>query len=233
MRLGRFRVSGGSIVRLVSVASGIACLLIACANGTEPIDLTEGALDAEGGTVLGDGGPSNRDSGTIDPTEDAGGTDAKKDSTTPPTGVNHVVINELQADGTEFVELYNPTGASISLNGYSIKYQSAAGGAGSAGNTFKAADSIGAGAYLLLTKANGKWTEGMAAASGQIGLFNGSTLVDGVAYGAVTGGSYGEGSPAPTPPSAGSIGRQPDGADTNKNATDFATFTSPTPGSAN
>ncbi|MDB4945742.1 MAG: type sorting protein [Labilithrix sp.] len=232
MRLVRSWVGGGTVtvaLKACVIAAAVATLLVACATGTDTVDFTQGAVDAEGGTP-GDGS-GGRDS-TVDPLDDAGA-DAKKDGATPPTGASHVVINELQADGAEFVELYNPTGASISLSGYEIKYQSAGGGAGGAGHAFGSGDSIGAGTFLLLTKANGKWVEGMAGAAGQIGLFDGSTLVDAVAYGSITGGAYGEGSPAPAPPTGGSIGRASDGVDSNKNAADFVTFTTPTPGSAN
>ena len=74
----------------------------------------------------------------------------------------------------------------------------------------------------------------MAAASGQVGLLDDTgTLVDSVAYGTVTGGSYKEGTAAVGPASGGSIGRSPNGADSNNNKTDFKAYGTPSPGIAN
>ncbi|MBX3186378.1 MAG: lamin tail domain-containing protein [Labilithrix sp.] len=176
-----------------------------------------------------------RDTGTSDSTveEDSGGGTCTKD----------VFINELKTEGPgandEFVELYNPNNCSVPLGGWSVKYQSAGGGAGGAGHTFAVGDSIPARSFLVLAPpsfpgADADWTPGMAGAAGQIALFDDTNAkIDGVGYGNVTGGSYREGTSAPAPPSNGSIGRKVDGVDTDNNNADFRTYTTPSPGASN
>jgi hypothetical protein len=74
----------------------------------------------------------------------------------------------------------------------------------------------------------------MQATSGQIALFDDTnTKIDGVGYGTITGGSYREGTAAPSPPANGSIGRKVDGVDTDNNQADFKTFTTHSAGAAN
>jgi hypothetical protein len=221
--------SGGGIFVLATAASA-ALVLFACANGTDGL-----FLDGEGGIVQPDGGAGDatvlpgRDSSTPDdsstlPGDDSGGSCTKK-----------VVINELKTDGEEMVELYNPSTCTVSLGNWELKYQSAAGGAGPAGHKFTAGESIGAKAfYVLGAGGDTSLTQGMAAASGQVGLLDDTgSIVDAVAYGSVTGGSYGEGQSATAPSTTGSIGRSPNGTDSNNNKSDFKTFASPTFGSAN
>ena len=134
----------------------------------------------------------------------------------------------------EFVELYNPSACAADLGNWVLKYESSAGGTGAAGHTFMAGDSIPSMGYLVLTPASNNWTTGMAAASGQVGLLDGTgKLVDGVAYGTVTGGDYREKTAATGPASGGSIGRSPNGADSDNNKTDFKTYPAPSPGAAN
>ena len=230
MRLRRFASAafGASIA--------FSTLVVACAKGTD-----SGTLD-EGGTVEEDAArdvnvvPVNRDGSMTDPDspvlppEDSstGGCTAK------------VVINELVTNGAggandEMVELYNPSACAADLGGWALKYESSAGGTGAAGHAFVAGDTIPSMGYLVLTPGGTtNWTAGMAAASGQVGLLDGTgKLVDGVAYGTITGGDYREKTAATAPASGGSIGRSPNGADTDNNKSDFKTYATPSPGAAN
>ncbi len=224
---------------IIATAPIMTVVTIACANGTNPID-----LDDEGGI-----GDASRDLAVIPlPGRDSatppgdGGQDTGTDAPLP-TGT-HVVINEIQTAGSgansELVELYNPTGSTVSLANWEVRYASAGGGAGGAGHKFNGAASIPANGYLVLKPSDNTWTAGMAATAGQVGLFDATLptqgkLIDGVAYGTGSGGStvYREGQSAPSPPTGGSIGRSPNGVDSDSNKNDFRTYTTLSAGSAN
>ncbi len=215
-------------MRFVVLAPLALVGFVACAKGVDAVDL--GTVDAgEDVTSLPDGAVAPRDAG-----DSSVRTDAEPDAQPKPTGKS-VVINELVTEGTEFVELYNPTSSEVDLTDWEIRYESGGGGAGGAGHNFSSGDSIASHAYLVLQ--GGSWTSGMSATDGQIGLFdgsgNGARRVDAVAYGSVTGGSFREGQSAPRPPPGGSIGRSPNGTDSNNNKADFKGFDTPTPGDPN
>ncbi|WP_207422857.1 MBG domain-containing protein [Desertivirga brevis] len=69
---------------------------------------------------------------------------------------NHVVISEVFGAGTstnsyrDFVELYNPTGSTIDMSGWSIRYKSATGTAASASLTFPVGTKIYPYGYFLI-----------------------------------------------------------------------------------
>lgn len=212
----------------------LACAAVifigACAKGVEAADIGDAGLSTlprEGGTdgmslpnPVTDGGPDDEDAG-----DDAG-------SEPQPTGT-HVVINELLTGGSEFVELFNPTATAVDLSDWEVRYASDKGGAGPK-HVFASGEKIPARGYVVLSVEDGSWTSGMAASAGQVGLFDdGGTRVDAVAYGAVTSGPAREGQSANSPDPDGSIGRSPNGVDTNDNRRDFKTFATPTPGQPN
>ena len=200
----------------------LAVVVCACAKGassTGDLGEDDGGVVTEGGiTVPTDGG--------------------KKDASTPTDSggscSGHVVLNEVQTDGTsatdEFVELYNPTGCKVTLGGWKLQYRSSGNSAPSLLYTFTASESIEANSFLLI--GNGKIKPGMAKSDGQVGLVDdGDTTIDGLGYGSVSNGSFTEGSTAPSP--TGSVGRKSDGVDTDNNAQDWKAFSTATPGASN
>jgi hypothetical protein len=229
------------VLRLVGGATFAAALALvaACAHGgTSSVDGVDDDAGLDGGT------PLPRDGSLLPPSPiDEAGSDA-------PTGSDAgcgktVVINEVQTAGAsasdEFVELMNRGTCTVPLGSWKLQYRSSGDGLGVALYTFGAGDSIPAGGRVFVANGSGSFsgklgtlTPGMAAAAGQVGLLDDTgALVDGVAYGSVSTGTYLEGSAAPSPPTSGSIARKPDGTDTNNNASDFKTAATPTPGAPN
>lgn len=158
----------------------------------------------------------------------------------------------MQSDGVtasdEFIELYNPAACSLSLKDFKVNYYSSSANSGGAPLimfTGTASHTIPALGFFLLGgggftpppggKVDGSITGGLAAAAGRVGITDGmGKLLDSVAYGTQTGpNTYVEKNPAPAPPSKKSIGRTPDGKDTDDNSIDFTVLASPSPGKAN
>ncbi len=216
----------------VATAAMATLVVDACANGSVTgADFNEGGVEPDASRDVNviptpkDGAPPE-DTGTT-PVLDSGSCSQK------------VVINEVKTAGAsandEMIELYNPSTCAVPLGNWELKYESASGGTGLAGHKFAVGDSIPSKGFLVLTPGGSTdWTPGMAAGDGQVGLLDGTAkVVDGVAYGTVTGGSFKEGTAAPSPPSGGSIGRFPSGVDTGNNKADFKTYTTPSPAIAN
>jgi len=165
----------------------------------------------------------------------------------------HLVINEIMTGTTqtlteEWVEIFNPCSAAVTVDGWKLGYRAATNtdGASAADSStlYSFAGSIPAGAYRLLGGSGYAGTKDGAlgsgiAASGAVALRNGAgTIVDAVAWGTVTtGNAFIETSAAPAPPTAASPGdsieRLPNGTDSDNNHADFASASTPTPGAAN
>ena len=164
----------------------------------------------------------------------------------------HLVINEIQTGTSqtlteEFVEIYNPCPAAVTVDNFKLVYRAASNtnprsGADN-GTLFTFAGSIAAGAYRVLGGSgftgskNGALASGIAA-SGALGIRDAAgQLVDSVSWGAVAGNTFAETAAAPLPPTlpspGGSIERLPDGADSDDNSRDFQIAASVTPGAAN
>ncbi len=161
---------------------------------------------------------------------------------------SEVVINELYYDSDEtsdnanvFIELYGI--GDLSLSGYSIVAIN-----GSNGDEYSTTDltgqSIPADGFFVLADSDSGVTNVANAdmVSDSVDYQNGAdtvqlryngTTVDALAYG--TGVSYnaGEGTEAQDVGPGMSLARNPDGSDTNDNATDFAACSTPTPGASN
>lgn len=159
-------------------------------------------------------------------------------------GNNGAVLN------ADFIELYNPTGAAIDLNGLSVHYRSAGGGSG--GSPYALSGSVPADSHFLVQMgsagANGAALPtpdatalpafSMAAAGGQVYLLNGTTAVTDTGdlagrsdivdmVGLATASSY-ETAPGPGAGTTQSAQRSATGADTDNNAADFS-LAAPTP----
>lgn len=165
----------------------------------------------------------------------------------------HLVVNELQTQTTqqaseEFVEIYNPCSAAVTVDGFKLGYRAATNtspaSSSDSSTLYTFSGSLAAGAYFVVggssftgTK-NGALASGLAT-SGAVALRDaGGAIVDSLAYGTVsTGNAFIETAAAPLPPSlaspGGSIERLPNGADSNDNSHDFSTANAATPGAAN
>ena len=165
--------------------------------------------------------------------------------------INEILTGTSAGDGgltEEFIEIYNPCGSAIDLTGWKVGYRSATNVSPppppDSTTLISFATTIAAKGYLLYGGANypgqvdGKLGASMAQ-SGSMGLRDpGGTIVDSVAFGTVMqGNAFIEATPAmnsplSTPPGI-SIGRIPNGVDTNDNSRDFAQSTQITPRAAN
>jgi len=167
----------------------------------------------------------------------------------------HVVISQIYGGGgntgaiykNDFVELYNPSGLTFDLTGWSLQYTSADGD-GWEFTSYPLGGTIGPGKYFLIALASGGATGSalpdanivgdinLGATTGKIALVNSfdalsgdcplgdSSIVDFVGYGASA--TCAETANAPAPSSANAIFRKNNGAtDTDNNSSDFVTGT--------
>jgi hypothetical protein len=141
-----------------------------------------------------------------------------------------IVINEFQAKGTEWIELYNPTGGAVSTVGWQI-------GDGEGNDTLDSGHgilSIAAGAYALITAVAARnWS--LSNSYDEIFLYDGSNnLIDDVYYGCSNGGrSYGGAPVGGTGSDGRTSARAPNGVDTDDYAADWTIALVGTPGAAN
>ena len=157
-----------------------------------------------------------------------------------------LVINEVLYDpegpdeGLEFVELYNPTDAPLSLKGLALE----TGNGATEGDWSLAAqwDSdyyVEAHGYVVIGENTVNPTPQFVR---QLDLQNGpdacrikreTRVVDLVGWGSHTFAEYSEGSPCEDVASGISVGRLPDGVDTQNNSVDFRALSPPSPGRRN
>jgi len=162
--------------------------------------------------------------------------------TLPASAHAQLVLNEILYDpkgsdgGREFVELYADSDTAISLDGVRLLFvNGAAPEQPSAVWTAKAGLSLAPGEFYLVGGAEVAGRDDEAALNLQNGpdalwLARDETILDRVAWGEIEG--LGEGEAAPDV-SGESLGRVPDGADSDDNRADFSALSPPTPGRPN
>jgi lamin tail-like protein/collagen triple helix repeat protein len=166
--------------------------------------------------------------------------------TGPPPTTSVVRVNEVQTGGTasaadEFVELVNAGTAAVDLSGWKLVYRSSAGTSDVSLATIPDGTTLAAGAFYLLggsgyagsLAADQAFSTGLASTGGAVGVRDGAgAIVDAAAWGTATNALV-EGAAAAAPAAGSSIGRHPDGHDTNDNAADLTVSTTPTPRASN
>lgn len=159
-----------------------------------------------------------------------------------PDTVNHIVISQFSTRGSssasdEFVELYNPSGDTISVDTWKLQYKSATGASWSDRLTFPANTKIPAGKFLLTANSAGYTSPGSGPSPDNSWDITSSVADDGhyriisdtgseidkVGYGTTA--DSPEISPAPnhgTAANGKSVKRTADGGDSDNNGNDFA-----------
>ncbi len=166
---------------------------------------------------------------------------------------DHLVVNEAYGGGgnsgatwtNDFIELYNPTDAPISLAGLSVQYRSSGGtgtgftdltGSVAPGSYFLVQQAAGSGGTKALPAPDATGSLGMSGSAGTVALVTGTgtvalapeNTIDLVGWGSAT---LKEGSAAPGTSNSTSVSRKVAGDDTDDNSVDFAAG-APTPTNA-
>ena len=191
---------------------------------------------------------STQDSPRSDTTDQTAADDTASDAPRPPAlklVINEVDYDQAGADTAEFVEIVNPNASAVDLADYRIELVN--GSNGRRYGTYKATGRLAVGGYLVIADQaviNSVPSGTVTAPLKSGGLQNGpdairiveaatGRVLDAVHYkDAVPG--FGEGRPAPKDATGAptSIGRCPDGFDSDDNGADFIAMT-PTPGAVN
>lgn len=165
---------------------------------------------------------------------------------TDTTGIAaHAVISELQSgssvdSGQEFVELYNPSGSGITVDGWQLQYKSATGTSWS--KKAALAGTIPANGFFLLSstgylpQADGFFASGLSGTAGHVRLVDkAGSVIDALGWGKTA--NAAETAPAPAPGGGQSIERVPgwltedggNGVDSDDNSQDFLLRDQPEP----
>ena len=176
----------------------------------------------------------------------AGANQAVPSRTAEDTSPEGLIINEVlydpegPDDGLEFVELYNPTDRTISLNNVFLETGNGAGAADwSLGVEWTDHVFVEPGSFFVVGESavipRPDWVSDLDLQNGPDAckLQIGETILDLVGWGAHTYPEYYEGAPCEDVASGFSVGRAPDGADSQDNSADFRPVSPPTPGRRN
>ena len=148
-------------------------------------------------------------------------------------GATALVISEVYGGGGnagatythDFIELYNPTTAPISLTGHAVEYFSSGGGSGgstpltgsvAAGGRYLVQEAVGTGGTTPLPTPDATGTLAMSGTNGSVALKNSGTTIDLVGYGTAT---LREGTAGAALTNTTAASRNASGADTDNNAT--------------
>lgn len=157
---------------------------------------------------------------------------------------SRILINEVYYDhpgldtGHEFVELINGSSTRVSLIGYELKFHDGSSPgwvtiwAGSSVDSVAPAELFVVGDRLVPVTPDALVTLRLQNGPDAVGLFHDGVCVDRIGYGALEDTLYYEGDSAEDVAAGRSLARQPDGHDTDDNASDFHSAT-PSPGVRN
>jgi hypothetical protein len=160
--------------------------------------------------------------------------------------VNEVQTGVTGAAANEFVELVNAGTEPVDAGGYRVVYRAAAGTSDTLLGAIPESTILPPGAHYLLggsayagpVTPDQSFGIGLAAAAGGVGVRDAAgALLDSIGYGTTVANGFVEGAAALAPPTTASpgssIGRMPDGVDTNDNSADFDVSATPTPRATN
>ena len=152
-----------------------------------------------------------------------------------------LVLNEVLYDppgpdrGFEFVELYNPSSQAVDLQGLRLEFVNGADPTSPSAVWSGGGLQIAAGAFYLIAGSELSSRDALLEGSLQNGpdalwLWRGERIIDRLAWGELD--DLGEG-PSAVDVASASLGRKPDGHDTDDNSRDWFVFHEPTPGAPN
>jgi len=205
------------------------------------------------GACAGSGRPSNPNEDLASNVTDAATVDLKLSTTdlapigdlAGVCGVTRLVINEVKLGGfdptDEWIELYNPCPNAVGIDGATLKYRTP-NAVSDTRDLVALAGTIAAGGYHVIAGTGYAGTrqqsfiatgDQLTDTGGAIGLrAPNNVLVDGFGWGAANN-IFVETAAKPAPLPSDSVGRVPNGRDTNNNETDFGYLQPPTPGARN
>jgi hypothetical protein len=163
----------------------------------------------------------------VDPTTGLGSCQASSTGGPGCLKINEVSTGSPASASDEYVELYNACATAVDVSGARLLYRAAAGvndvvlTTASPGSIFPAGGFLVFGGTAFTGPSNGLLAGGIAAAGGGIAIVDANGVkLDSVGYGTATN-IYVETTAAVAPSSGNSIGRRPDGSDTDDNSVDF------------
>jgi hypothetical protein len=229
---------------------GFACSSSDSSAQPDDNTLSDAATDSSK-PVSDAGGDSNSDAGSTDSSvkdgasAQDGATDALQDAVSEPVPCDGAIkINEILVAGPagtddSFVELYNPTSCAIQLDEVQLIYRTAKGAtdqpvwAAISGQSLKAHTFFVLGGKNYSGNPDFKFNDGISLSTegGGLALKKGTVTLDQIGWGTAIN-AFVDMYPAPAPLDKRSIGRIPDGNDTDNNQDDFVD-TQSTPRAAN
>jgi len=217
---------------------GLALLMAAvgsagCAHGQPSESASNADADTEINVDAEPGEAASQDSAPSDGPKDSTPADVASEPAVdaPPCNAD-LIINEVQtagaSDDDEFGELHNPASCAVLLDGYELMYRSSEGTADVLVWSAVPGQKMLPGQFFILGGAGFPTAPdfpfptqvALGAGGGGLGLLKNGTPVDRVGWGDASN-AYLESTAAAAPAAGKSIGRLPDGHDTDDNSSDF------------